>query len=420
MKTMRTSLIAVAVLGALMLPAAARGDAASEAELHYSLGLELYKQHRFEEALQHLIASNRLVPNANVVFNIAQTYGLLHRDADAFNWYQTYLEFDAIDAEARDRGTKAAAALAPKLAILAVTSTPRGTELFIDRVELGSVGTAPRRLAVAPGERTVIARLPGHHDAKATLVAVSSQELPVELQLTPIRGVVRVDSVPPGAQVLDEKTGALLGTTPLRLELPLGEVRVTIHAEGYVDQQREASVREEAEANLEVELTAAASRVSVLSVTGTAGAQVRLDGRDLGPVPLVSSGLKPGSFLLEIGSPELESLRRQIVLEPGAATRVDVHLEPPNGGRFRWLHWVGYGAGAVALIAGAIVGGVAISNRNTFYAAPSRPTYDLVGSENTTADALLISGLVVAAATFVLDRLILPPAQTRASVELAR
>ena len=71
----------------------ARADDASEARLQYELGSELYRQKRFTEALERFIASNRLVPNPNVVFNIANIYVLLgKRDASknarrSSEWY---------------------------------------------------------------------------------------------------------------------------------------------------------------------------------------------------------------------------------------------------------------------------------------------------------------------------------------------
>lgn len=412
---------AVVVLAAALLALPAHADEASEAQLQYELGLELYKQKRYEEALQHLIASNRLVPNANVVFNIAQTYGLLHRDAEAFNWYQTYLSSKGLDAAGVDRGEKAVAALKPKVAVLEVTTTPPGAELFVDRVELGSVGQSPRKVAVTAGEHAVIAQLAGHHSAQANATATLEQSTPVALELGAIVGTLVVESEPKGAKVLRQGTDEVLGTTPLTLTLPLGEVRMRLVLDGYVEQQREATVKEETEARVKVALQAEASRVAVLSVSGTPdGAHVSLDGQPLGSVPLSVPGLKPGSFALEVAAAGYTSFSQRVPLEAGAATRVDVHLEPASSGRLRWLRWAGYGAGAVAVVTGVIVGIVAVSNRNTFFNSPSREALELVNTENIAADTLVASGLVVAAATFVLERFIWPPAYTRGSVELAR
>ncbi len=73
----------VAVLAAacaLSLSGSARADdLADEADLRFQLGAEAYQQGNFKEALQHFLASNRLVPNKNVVFNIARAYEQLRQ-----------------------------------------------------------------------------------------------------------------------------------------------------------------------------------------------------------------------------------------------------------------------------------------------------------------------------------------------------
>src|SRR6476646_5540611 len=79
-----------------------RAQEATEAQMLFERGAELYRERRFGEALEAMVASNRLVPNANVVFNVAQIYELLDRPSDAFNWYQRHLGF-ALDDAARAR-----------------------------------------------------------------------------------------------------------------------------------------------------------------------------------------------------------------------------------------------------------------------------------------------------------------------------
>jgi len=411
---------ALVVTGVCVTAATARADTASEAELQYLLGTELYKQRKFQEALQHFIASNRLVPNANVVFNIALTYGLLNRPADAFNWYETFLRFPNVDEAAQTRARTELAALAPRVAVIAVTTSPPGAELFVDRVDLGSVGVSPRKLAVAPGPHKVIARLMGHHDAEAEVVASLGATAAVELGLSALVGTLAIETNVPAA-VRREDTNEALGETPLRLTLPAGEYRLIVSAEGYVDQQRVAAVRADAETRVQVKLEQAASRVAALTVTGTPqGARVLLAGRDLGAVPLTTTGLPPGVFELVVESPNHEPFRHTLVLEAGGATRVAVRLVGPNDTRWRWLRWVGYGAGAVGFGAGLVVAGVAIAQRNGFWGEPNRRSLDLVGALNPVADALMISGLAVAAATALLDLIIVPTPRTHGTVEVVR
>src|SRR4051812_38541058 len=83
------------LVAALALPHAARADGlADEAELQFQIGAERYQAGDFTGALEHFLASNQLVPNRNVVFNIARTYEQMRRYADAHRYY-----VDALDGE---------------------------------------------------------------------------------------------------------------------------------------------------------------------------------------------------------------------------------------------------------------------------------------------------------------------------------
>ena len=78
-------LIALNLL-ALAAPTASADGLADEAELHFQLGSDRYKALDFRGALEHFLASNRLVPNRNVVFNIARTFEQMRRYADAHRY----------------------------------------------------------------------------------------------------------------------------------------------------------------------------------------------------------------------------------------------------------------------------------------------------------------------------------------------
>src|ERR1041384_3757085 len=77
-------------------PAAADG-VADEADLQFMIGAEAYSKGEFTAALEHFLASNRLVSNRNVKFNIARAYEQLGRFPDAYRYY-----VDAARGEAGD------------------------------------------------------------------------------------------------------------------------------------------------------------------------------------------------------------------------------------------------------------------------------------------------------------------------------
>jgi hypothetical protein len=233
--------IAVALSGALGLPAPARADDASEAALHFELGSHLYGSGDYAEALDHFLAANRLAPNPSYAFNIAQTYALLGRQRDAYNWYETHLTEYTLSEADRAESTARRDALAARLAIIDVTCDPPGAEVFLDRTELGNVGRAPRRLAVEPGSHVVFGRHVGHHESSVTVLAVLGAVVPAQLSLPSLEGTLTVVTEPPGATVRLEQGGASLGATPLEVTLPVGTHVLVIELAEHLTDRRAGS-----------------------------------------------------------------------------------------------------------------------------------------------------------------------------------
>ena len=420
----RAALAVVAVVVVVACPRApARADDASEAQLQYELGAELYRQRRYPEALERFLASNRLVPNKNVVFNIAQVYALMRRHAESFNWYETYLSDFDVEAEDRAGAERAQARALAHVAVLDVRTAPAGATLYVDRLELGAVGRSPRRVAVEPGERTLIARLDGHRDARLEVAAAVGETSQVEATLEPVVGTLEVASDPPGARISVEGSSEPLGTTPFSRQMPVGEVRLVAQLPGYVDQARTVRVRDGAVASLTFELVRAASEVAVLSVvTDPAGAVVSLDGQPLGETPLTIGDLDPGARRLSLAAAGREGWETEVLLEPGSATRVNATLVDPDDRPWSGWRWLGYGSGAALVVAGAVVGVLALSARSSFFDDPN-PTaadHDRIETLNLAADLLMGGGIVVLATTLVIDLASAPAATSSGTVELGR
>jgi tetratricopeptide (TPR) repeat protein len=86
--------VLLAFIGTLTAaPGSARADdVADEADHLFTLGAEAYGEKDYKQALAHFLASNRLVRNRNVMFNIARTYEHLRQFADAYRYYQRALD----------------------------------------------------------------------------------------------------------------------------------------------------------------------------------------------------------------------------------------------------------------------------------------------------------------------------------------
>src|SRR6185503_17621754 len=110
-------------------------DLADEADLQFGLGAEAYQRGDFRAALEHFLASNRLVPNRNVLYNIARVYEQLKKFPEAYRYYTQALEGEN-DAVARSKIETALQQLGQSVAVVRVETDPPGATLYVDRKDL--------------------------------------------------------------------------------------------------------------------------------------------------------------------------------------------------------------------------------------------------------------------------------------------
>ena len=217
-------------------PRAFADNLADEAELQFKLGAESYQKGDFTGALEHFLASNRLVPNRNVIFNIARTYEELKAAPDAYRYY-----VEALQGETRADQTKriddALRRVAPFVAVLKVTTEPAGATVFLDRRDLGARGNTPANLGLAAGRHKVIVELSGYETAeKDNVDLVVGREQNVSFTLVPILGTVRVEGEDGATVKLDTDDSPVLGTIPCTLQIKPGRHNLVVQKAGFAEQ----------------------------------------------------------------------------------------------------------------------------------------------------------------------------------------
>src|SRR5262249_20684785 len=192
-----------------------------------------YRQGRFEDALSEFYASNRLVSNRNVQFNIARCLEQLKLYDEAFRVWSELGRKEAPPAE-RATITGAIEKLRPHLALVQVTSDPPGAEIFANRRDLGSLGTAPRLLALAPGVARVLLDRPGYRSATVAVELVKGKEQSIAPTLERIYGAVVFRSLPPGASLREGAAdGPLVPVGPGPTRLVPGRHVLFVAAPGF-------------------------------------------------------------------------------------------------------------------------------------------------------------------------------------------
>jgi len=279
----------------MLLAAEGRADGtADEADLQFRLGAAEFQRGSYEAALEHFFVSNRLAPNRNVLFNIGSAFEHMKSYADAHRYYT-----DALDGETDPQAVKAdEAALAritPRVAVLDVATDPPGATLYLDRKSLGSVGSAPRLLALPPGRYKVLAELDGYESAESGEVeARLGNSSHVELSLKRIIGTVRiaVSGALQAAVRVDDERAAPRCTAPCDLALAPGEHELFFAADGYRAPSRTVIVNARAVTTATALMTPLTG--SVLVEADEPGALITVDGQPAGFTPSVIQNVRVG------------------------------------------------------------------------------------------------------------------------------
>ncbi len=301
-------------------------DLAEEADLHFSLGVEAYRGRDYTAALEHLLLSNRLAPNRNVVYNIARAYEQLGRFPEAFRHYADYLEVEP-DPARRAPAEEAIARLRPRVALVRVETDPPGATLYVDRRDLGPRGASPRVLALSPGAHTVFAEAEGYEPAAPTAVELAvGQERAVSLPMARVLGEIRVEGGPTGAEVrLDTEDGPVVGTVPGAFQLDPGSRVLVITAPG-----RRAE-------RLPVDIAARSSRRVVVDLAPETGAVVvnaaerdaliELDGVSAGFTPTVLTA-PVGPHRVRVTLPGFRPYETTVEVPVDGRVVIDARLRP--------------------------------------------------------------------------------------------
>lgn len=327
-------------------------DLAEEADLHFNRAIGHYQAGEFDQALEYLLRSNRLVPNRNVAFNIARCYEQLERFDEAFRHYHDVFVAET-DPEGKANARAAIERIRPRVALLEVQTDPPGAEIFIDREDLGARGRSPQTLALPSGDHAVIVALEGYEPARVdtvTLARGGSQK--VDLKLERILGTVSVQGEPAGATVRLEGSEQSLGAVPGEFPLPPGQQVLIVEAEGHETSRLPIVIEARKTTRTEIALPLVTGRIVVDG--DEAGALIEIDGAARGFIPEVVEDVPIGAHTVTVRLPGYAVYSVEVEVEPRAESRVYATLEPLNEvvGASRRVESVDDAPASVTLITG--------------------------------------------------------------------
>jgi len=274
---------------------------ADEAQFHFTRGNRAYQERRFDDALASYYASNRLVANRNVQFNIARCLHRLGRYDEAYRAWSSLLEQTLPDKE-RKAAQDAIQELRPHLALLAIASSPPGATIFAGRRDLGALGVTPKSLALPPGPTTIILEREGYRPVELKAEPARGAEGKLTATLERIYGELDIRRVPPAAEIRrDFLDGEVLRRGPGVVRAVPGPLVLFVSAPGF--QTARMMVNVSPDARLPVDallLPQEAAKGTLVVRCNIPGALIRVDGKEAGFAPAVIDGVPAGERRVEI------------------------------------------------------------------------------------------------------------------------
>ncbi|WP_437813173.1 TonB-dependent receptor [Sorangium sp. So ce1078] len=269
--------------------------------------------------------SNRLVPNRNVIFNIARTYEALAEYPDAFRYYVQALEQEP-NAARRPAIEEALARIRPNVAVIKVTTDPPGATVYINRRDLGGRGNTPRLLGFPPNTKhKILVDLEGYEPAEVENVeAKLGEQTNVEIKLKRIVGTVRVVGETAGTTVrVNDASGPPACTAPCDLTLPPGRHRLYLSQEGYQPSEQDVNVGAASTVTARYRLNPLTG--SLVVNADERDALVEVDGKPMGFTPAVLN-VQSGQRRVRVSLRGFRPVEQVANVVASQQTRIDISL----------------------------------------------------------------------------------------------
>ena len=322
----RALLVVVAAsLASVAAPSVAYADdVADEADHLFTLGAEAYQSKDYKGALQFFLASNRLVRNRNVMYNIARTYEHLQQPSDAYRYYQRALEGETDDAVKR-RIKESMHRLGASVALLRVETDPPGATLYLSRKDLGDRGTSPQTIALTPGSYTVIAELAGYDDATTPrpVDLKLGKETTVTLKLTRVVGTLRVVGAQGASVRLDADDAPVLCEAPCEAPAPPGQHTLVLTKPGARTTRQMVQLRANAVTEVKPELEPETG--SLVVNADERDAVIEIDGKTKGFTPSVLT-VPVGTHDVRVTLRGFRPVERKVDVKANGQTQLDLQL----------------------------------------------------------------------------------------------
>jgi tRNA A-37 threonylcarbamoyl transferase component Bud32 len=151
------------------------------------------------------------------------------------------IDLKAGDIAERKYNLMALAPPPPELGNLFIDTNPQEADVFVDEKKTPE-GKAPLRVSLSPGPHRIKASLMDYADKVTEIKIQGGQNKEIQVLLERAEVLVRIDTLPPAADVMFGDPPRLEGKTPFDKAFPTGHHKIKIKKEGFFDIDEEADL----------------------------------------------------------------------------------------------------------------------------------------------------------------------------------
>ncbi|MDR0895749.1 MAG: SUMF1/EgtB/PvdO family nonheme iron enzyme [Prevotellaceae bacterium] len=185
--------------------------------------------------------------------------------------------------------------VAPAYSVINITSNPDNADVYIDGEKMGNTPYSGKDFS--SGKYQVTIKKNGYVDAEKEILVKKAETITESFTLQKKYSVINITSNPDNADVYID--GEKVGDTPYSgKNFSSGKYQVTIKKNGYVDTEKEISVKE---AETITESFTLQKKYSVINITSSPNnADVYIDGKKMGNTPYSGKDFSSGRYKLII------------------------------------------------------------------------------------------------------------------------
>jgi hypothetical protein len=303
-------------------------EQAASAKKHFDLGLKLYNESAFQEALTEFTESYRLGGRASALKNAAQCYRDLKKFVEAFEAYEQILALHDAQLKEPDRVAvkKALEDLKLTTGTVKVVSTEPGADVKIDGKSIGSTPQPPpKRVGLGP-HKVEVSKV-GFETFVQQVEVASQSEVKVDavLKVEVTTGHVSVKEKAGRTDVHVFVDGVDKGPAPWEGDLAPGDHAIEARGTGVAAAKRIVSVtrQQKADVVLEASSTVGRFRIKVIPESAT----ILVDGTKAGEGSY-DSDVPVGHHRIQASAPGFETVTREMSLDAGQSYSEDIKMVP--------------------------------------------------------------------------------------------